>query len=167
MRIDPNSFNPILGYKLDPGEPGLPYSAPASLSVIRVLSQELSNYMAFKKEAIQKGGYIIMGGIYLDLQKRGAFLAAVAGKTRVFIYTPGEKNTQSANPTSDQQNKPSRLEIERRIEELRQRIEETEDPMERERLKRELELLEMALNTLNTALRLPEFLVGSLLDILV
>ena len=167
MRIDPNAFNPILGYRLDPGEPGLPYSAPASMSILRVLSQEVSNYLAFKKEALQKGGYIIMGGIYLDLQKRGAFLAAVAGKTRVYMYIPGEKNTVEGQQQKDANQKPSKVEIERKIQELRMRLETTTDPMERERLEKEILLLEMALNSFNAALRLPEFLVGSLLDVLV
>jgi hypothetical protein len=168
MRIDPTSFNPILGYKLDPGEPGLAHSAPASMSVLRVLSQEVSNYLAFKREAMRQGGFIISGGIYLDLRKRGGFLAAVAGKTKVFMYIPGGKNSQhntkEGEDPRDQSEVQSRQEIERRIQELEQKISQTQDPVEREKLERELTLLEMALNSFNASLELPQFLVGALLD---
>ncbi|HOJ94631.1 MAG TPA: hypothetical protein PK390_05295, partial [Fervidobacterium nodosum] len=63
----PVIVNPTLGYKLDPGEPGIPSGAPASKSVLRVLGQELANYMDFKKQAMEKGGFIIAGGIFLDM----------------------------------------------------------------------------------------------------
>ena len=161
MRIDPTSFNPILGYKLDPGEPGLAHSAPASMSVLRVLSQEVSNYLAFKKEAMEKGGFIIMGGIYLDLRKRGGFLAAVAGKTRVFMYLPGEKNVEEGAE------RPGRREIEQKIQELEMKLQTETDPLEREKLKKEIEMLKMALNALSASMKLPEYLVGELLDVLV
>ncbi len=169
MRVDPNTFNPILGYKLDPGEPGLAHGAPASMSVLRVLSQEVSNYLAFKKEALSKGGFIIMGGIYLDLQKRGGFLAAVAGKTKVYMYIPGDKNPRPDGNGQGIVNtkEPSKEEIQRKILELQQKLETTTDPLEREKLKREIIMLQMALNSLNAALKLPEFLIGSLLDVLV
>ncbi|MCD6449698.1 MAG: hypothetical protein J7L34_04235 [Thermotogaceae bacterium] len=171
MRVDPTSFNPVLGYKLDPGEPGLAYSAPASMSILRVLTQEVSNYLAFKKEAMRQGGFIISGGIYLDLRKRGGFLAAVAGKTKVFMYIPGDKNTlesKNLQNSEQSQNQPdSKQEIERKIQELQQRITQTQDPLEREKLERELTLLEMALSSFKASLKLPQFLIGSLLDTMV
>ncbi|MFN3284338.1 MAG: hypothetical protein ACK40Q_08930, partial [Pseudothermotoga sp.] len=86
--------NPILGYRLDPGEPGLSHSAPASRSILRVLSQEISNWLAFKREAERNGGVIIQGGITLDLRKRGSFLAAIAGKTTAWIYYPSQQGAQ-------------------------------------------------------------------------
>ncbi len=171
MRIDPTSFNPVLSYKLDPGEPGLAYSAPASMSILRVLTQEVSNYLAFKREATRQGGFIISGGIYLDLRKRGGFLAAVAGKTKVFMYIPGNKNIQDAqksqNPDQPQSQLNPRQEIERKIQELQEKIARTQDPLERERLERELALLEMALNSFKASLQLPQFLIGALLDTMV
>ncbi len=167
MRIDPTSFNPILGYKLDPGEPGLAHSAPASMSVLRVLSQELSNYLAFKKEAMREGGFIIGGGISLDLRKRGGFLAAVAGKTKVWMYIPGKNGAKSPEGGSTNENlEIGRGEILRRIERLRNRLAMTQDPMERERLEREISILEMALNGLKIALYLPQLMTGFLLDTL-
>ncbi len=166
MRIDPTSFNPILGYKLDPGEPGLAHSAPASMSVLRVLNQEISNYIAFKKEAMEQGGFIISGGIYLDLRKRGGFLAAVAGKTRVWMYIPGEKNeaekADGGNQTSEETSVKDQLKDIK--EEIEMKLQTTTDPIERERLERELAMIEMALNSFKAALYLPQFLVGALLD---
>ncbi|MCD6552090.1 hypothetical protein, partial [Thermotoga sp.] len=105
--------NPVLGYKLDPGEPGIPYSAPASRSVLRVLSQEISNLVAFKKEALREGGYVIYSNIALDMRKRGSFLAAIAGRTQVYIYTPADQNTGKTSELQDKQE-----EIERKILEL-------------------------------------------------
>ncbi|MDN5337650.1 MAG: hypothetical protein PWQ20_720 [Thermotogaceae bacterium] len=129
------NLNPTLGYKLDPGEPGLAYSAPASRSIIRVLSQEVSNLIAFKNEALRKGGVVIYSKISLDMQKRGIFLAAVAGKTEVRILIPGEKEVmESGRPESeDPQIRLEKLknEIERelliendqdKVEELKQKL---------------------------------------------
>ncbi len=170
MRIDPNSFNPILGYKLDPGEPGLAHSAPASMSIMRVLNQELSNYLAFKKEAMKKGGFIIAGGIFLDLRRRGGFLAAVAGKTKVWMYVPGKKMQYGGKGEGDQrvpgQDGDVKTQLKDRINELRMKMESTADPVEREKLQREIDMLELALNSFKASLMLPQFLIGSLLDTL-
>lgn len=104
MRINPDSINPLLGYRLDPGEPGLATSAPASLSIIRVLSQETGNLMAFKKEAVQNGGYVVYSKISLDMQKRGAFLAAVAGKTQAMIIYKNDGMDKIANEKNEENN---------------------------------------------------------------
>ncbi len=169
MKVNPNSFNPILGYKLDPGEPGLAHSAPASMSIIRVLNQEISNYLAFKKEAIKKGGFIISGGIFLDLRRRGGFLAAVAGKTKVLMYIPGRKTHGVVNEKDrsnvDRQDE-EKSQIKNRIDELKLKMENTTDPVERERLQREITLLELALNSFKASLKLPQFLIGALIDTL-
>ncbi|KAF2959783.1 hypothetical protein [Thermotoga sp. 38H-to] len=158
--------NPVLGYKLDPGEPGIPHFAPASRSIMRVLSQEISNLIYFKKEALRKGGMIIYSNIALDLRKRGSFLAAVAGRTQVFIYTPETKSSERTHSLgSELQNKQQ--EIERKILELERRLKTETDPLERERLKEDLERLKLALNILKASLRAPELLVGVLLDSLV
>jgi hypothetical protein len=167
LRVSAERFNPILGYKLDPGEPGLAYSAPASMSVLRVLTQELSNYIAFKKEAMEKGGFIIGGGIYLDLRKRGGFLAAVAGKTKVWMYVPEVKNTgrddfQSISGKDNDENVKDQ--IKKMKEDIEMKLQTTTDPVERERLEKELALLDMALNSFKASLSLPEFLIGVLLD---
>ncbi|PLV59438.1 hypothetical protein [Thermotoga sp. KOL6] len=156
--------NPILGYKLDPGEPGLPYSAPASQSVLRVLSQEISNLIAFKREAFREGGYVVYSNIHLDMKKRGSFLAAVAGRTQVFIYKPASSEG-SSNLNSDLQTQQQ--EIERKILELQSKLEKETDPLKKEKLKEDIKRLELALNMLRTSFSVPELLVGILLDSLV
>ncbi|ANE42190.1 hypothetical protein IM42_04075 [Fervidobacterium sp. SC_NGM5_O18] len=160
--------NPVLGYKLDPGEPGVPFGAPASQSFLRVMSQEFANYIDFKKQAAEQGGFIIYGGIYLDVQKRGSFLAAVAGKTKVLIYVPGQQNGNTSQ--ENQQNKIGedsnlkRNEIERKIDELYRKLQQTVDPTEREKLLQQILLLTMAINALMAGMKIPELLVGIILN---
>ncbi|MFN4223354.1 MAG: hypothetical protein ACK4E1_00885 [Fervidobacterium nodosum] len=164
--------NPTLGYKLDPGEPGIPSGAPASKSVLRVLGQELANYMDFKKQAMEKGGFIIAGGIFLDMQKRGSFLAAVAGKTRVLMYIPGEKNQVNGKPeqqnnqfdTIDFESDLKKSKIEQKIDELYRKLSTTNDPLEAEKLQQQILMLTMAMNALMFGMKIPELLVGMLLN---
>ncbi|MEJ5257578.1 MAG: hypothetical protein WHS64_04940 [Fervidobacterium sp.] len=163
--------NPTLGYKLDPGEPGIPSGAPASQSVLRVMSQEFANYIDFKKQAAEQGGVIISGGIYLDMQKRGSFLAAVAGKTKVLIYIPGSNDGQGreAGPTDganklEQPDQMKQSEITRKIDELYRKLQMTQDPVEREKLQQQILLLTMAMNALMFGMKMPEFLIGMLLN---
>ncbi|WP_448374793.1 hypothetical protein [Fervidobacterium sp.] len=164
--------NPSLGYKLDPGEPGVPFGAPASQSIARVMSQEYANYIDFKKQAAEQGGIIISGGIYLDIQKRGSFLAAVAGKTKVLIYIPGKEVEQNNAKQPEQQElnqsgQPDDIkksEIGRKIEELYRKLQMTNDPLEREKLSQQILMLTMAMNALIFGMKMPEFLVGMLLN---
>ena len=163
-----NLSNPRLYYKLDPGEPGLASSAPASMSVLRVAGQELANYLAFKREAEREGGFIIGGGIHLDLRKRGSFLAAVAGRTQVWIYAPG-RTTKQGTPNEENQGLQvqdgiSKNDVSEKIRSLYRELQQTVDPAEREKIEREILLLQMALNALIAGLKIPGFLVGILLD---
>ncbi|SDG97746.1 hypothetical protein SAMN04488510_102116 [Fervidobacterium changbaicum] len=160
--------NPVLSYKLDPGEPGVPFGAPASQSFLRVISQEFANYMDFKKQAAEQGGFIVYGGIYLDVQKRGSFLAAVAGKTKVLIYVPGQRDNGHSNENQQgnigEDSDIKRSEIERKIDELYRKLQQTVDPTEREKLFQQILLLTMAINALMVGMRIPELLVGMLLN---
>ncbi|QTA38585.1 hypothetical protein JYK00_03480 [Thermosipho ferrireducens] len=159
--------NPTLGYKLDPGEPGLSNSAPASRSVLRVLTQELSNYYAFQREALRQGGFIISGGISLDFRKRGSFLAAVAGKTKVWMYIPKSNPWEKPEDTktNDEGSQDvSKTDISEKIRELRLKLQTTKDPVEIEKIEREILLLEMAMNALMLGMNLPKFLIGTLFD---
>lgn len=131
--------NPTLGYKLDPGELGLWNTAPASRSILRVLTQEISNWLYFKRKVEREGGVIIQGGISLDLRKRGSFLAAVAGRTTVWVYYPGEK---IKSETEGQQYKEQ---LEEKIRELEKRL-IFATPEEREKLEQQIELLRMIMN---------------------
>lgn len=149
--------NPTLGYRLDPGEPGLAYSAPASRSILRVLSQEISNLVAFKKEAMREGGYVVYSNISLDLRKRGSFLAAVAGRTQVLVYKPVERIIAE----------DTRREIEDKINQLRAQLMRETNPLIKERLEEDIRRLEIALTVLKSGLKIPELLLGVLLDTLV
>ncbi|HOJ87835.1 MAG TPA: hypothetical protein PLP64_03670 [Pseudothermotoga sp.] len=152
--------NPILGYKLDPGEPGLSHSAPASRSILRVLSQEISNWLAFKREAERNGGVIIQGGITLDLRKRGSFIAAIAGKTTVWIYYPSQQAQQPAeNSYKDH--------IQGEIQKLEARLNTAASEEERQKLEEQLALLKMMMNMPAQLLRDLLMSVGIFLDVLV
>ncbi|SHE33691.1 hypothetical protein SAMN02745164_00245 [Marinitoga hydrogenitolerans DSM 16785] len=120
MRINPDVVNPLLGYRLDPGEPGLASSSPASLSVIRVLSQETGNLMAFKKEAAQNGGYVVYSRISLNMQKRGSFLAAIAGKTEVMVVykDKNKKDLDKNNNVFDKKDADKNIKKEQKIQKL-------------------------------------------------
>ncbi|APT75165.1 hypothetical protein XO10_01280 [Marinitoga sp. 1135] len=158
MRINPDAVNPILGYKLDPGEPGLSTGAPASLSILRVLSQETSNLVRFKAEAAKNGGYIIYSKISLDMEKRGAFLAAVAGKTEVKVAykksddTLDPDNSNPLNPESDKDEKNSLnptknkdkklLEMEMLIKRLKNYAQSETDPIIKSELEEKIRSLE-------------------------
>lgn len=132
--------NPTLGYRLDPGELGLWNSASAGRSILRVLTQEISNWLYFKRKVEREGGVIIQGGISLDLRKRGSFLAAVAGRTTVWVYYPGEKT--QANPSMEQQYKQQ---IQEKIRELENQL-NFATPEEKEKLEQQIQLLRMAMN---------------------
>lgn len=153
-------LNPTLGYKLDPGEPGLSHSAPASRSVLRVLSQEISNWLAFKREAERNGGVIIQGGITLDLRKRGSFIAAVAGKTTAWIYYPSQETEQiSENSYKDQ--------IQEQIQKLETKLYSAASEEEKQKLEEQLALLKMMLNMPAQLLRDLLMPLGIFLDALV
>lgn len=165
MLVDFDSLNPILGYRLDPGEPGLAYSVPASRSIVRVLSQEISNLVAFKNQALREGGVVVYSKISLDMQKRGMFLAAVAGKTEVRIYVPGGKEKNRFNSDSSLNNLqeiPQSQEI--KLKELKHLLESKllteKNPEKLEEIKRKLLFVESILA--NPVLRNSELVLQGL-----
>ncbi|MGJ8455336.1 hypothetical protein ACSFC1_08540 [Pseudothermotoga sp. U03pept] len=159
MRVE-GLQNPFLGYRLDPGEPGLSHSATASRSVLRVLSQEISNWLAFKREALENGGVIIQGGISLDLRKRGSFLAAVAGKTTAWIYYPSQKNDQAVQEGYKER-------VQQEIQKLEARLSSTVNEEEKQKLEEQLTLLKMMLSMPAQLLKDLLMPMGILLDVLV
>jgi len=58
-------------------------------------------------------------------------------------------------------------ELERKINELERRYYSSDDPIERQNIKRDITRLRFALNALRSGLRVPEFLLGVLIDHLV
>lgn len=107
--------NPILYYKLDPGEPGLATPARASQSIARVAAHEATNIRRFKREAMEKGGYVVYSYIGLNLEQRGAFLAATSGKSRALIIIPEDQLKKSNdaiinNKINDDSNNKEKIE---------------------------------------------------------
>jgi flagellin-specific chaperone FliS len=153
LKINPDIVNPLLGYKLDPGEPGIASSAPASLSIIRVLQQETGNLLAFKKEALQNGGYVVYSKISLDMQKRGAFLAAVAGKTQARIIYKDKnsniKNKENLNnniDNNDDKNKDQKIKkLEMLIDRLKSYLISEKDNEIKSELENKIKILETQL----------------------
>ena len=85
--------NPVLRYKLDPGEPGMPYPSKASMSIARVASHELGNIIRFRQKAAREGGIVVGTKIYLNLKARGSYLAATSGYSEARIIYPNRRRT--------------------------------------------------------------------------
>ena len=99
MKIN-NNFrinNPVLHYKLDPGEPGLATPTHASQSIAKVATHEGTNIRRFKREALEKGGVVIYSNIHLNLEYKGSFIAATSGKSNALIIIPDKKNEKDYN----------------------------------------------------------------------
>ena len=99
--------NPTIGFKLDPGEPGIAGSAPASMSALKVIPHELANIRQFEAEARAKGGIVIEKEITLDIQRVGSYLTVAGGHSKaVILYSKDGKPVLS--PSYGQQNDPER-----------------------------------------------------------
>jgi hypothetical protein len=174
--LNPQDYNPYLGYKLDPGEPGLANSAPASLSILRVAAHEVGNINQFKSEAMKKGGIVIHTDIDLNLQKRGGFLAAVGGKSKAVILYKKEAEDLSEEPSSlilnefsnptektekDEKEKVKEN-IEKEIQNIKKELLTENDPKKLEELLIKLQNLELAKN--NSSSLASEFFLGLNLD---
>ncbi len=95
MKINKIIENPLIYYKLDPGEPGLATPSLASNSIARVASHEMGNIMRFKKMASDKGGIVVYSFIGLNLKFVGSFLAATAGVSEALIIYPAKKEEKN------------------------------------------------------------------------
>jgi hypothetical protein len=83
--------NPTLGFRLDPGEPGLLRQAPASESTLRVFQQELRNLVRLKGEAAMRGERVIYADLDLYFSRNGSYVSANSGHTTV--VSVGEART--------------------------------------------------------------------------
>jgi len=172
--IKPEHFNPYLGYKLDPGEPGLANSSPASLSILRVAAHEAGNINQFKSQALKKGGIVIYTDIDLNLKKKGGFLAAVGGKSKAVILYKKEidknspqdsvyelQNTEKkANETEDIKQR-----IEKEIQKITNELRAETDPEKIKKLLNTLQSLEIYKSN-SSSLDL-EFILGLTLNLTV
>lgn len=80
--------NPVLGFRLDPGEPGLLRSARASEATLQVTAQELHNLHRLESEALMRGEVILSSGISFGRAFAGKFLTTTDGLTRVVSRSP-------------------------------------------------------------------------------
>jgi hypothetical protein len=147
--------NPILYYKLDPGEMGIATPSTAMLSVARVAGHETGNAARMRAEAIANGGYVIYSAITLDMRKRGAFLAAVAGKTTVEVYYPHGKskvdNEDGKKVKGEESLSPIQnveMKLKNALSALRNILKSTVDSSERKRIKEKIAEIQNALNML-------------------
>ena len=95
MNVNSAAANPILYYKLDPGEWGSSAPATAGTSVSHVSSHESSNILRFESEATKKGCYVVAKDLYLNLQQDGMYLAATSGRSSVLTYCPKKDKEQA------------------------------------------------------------------------
>lgn len=106
--IDPVSINdPVLGFRLDPGEPGMLRRARASDATLRVTAQEQRNLSRLKNEAFREGRIPIQAGAVFTRSLPGTGVGTVvAGQTTVVsvpdstppasgVRIPGEERVRS------------------------------------------------------------------------
>jgi hypothetical protein len=75
--------NPTLRYQLDPCEPGMLRSAPASQSIAAVSAQERGNLNQFRREALLAGRIVVYASITFTRSIDGIFPSIRAGRTEV------------------------------------------------------------------------------------
>jgi hypothetical protein len=75
--------NPVLGFRLDPGEPGVIHSSKASTSTIAVFSQENRNRNRLVAEAVRRGERVIRTDVNLKFTRNGSYVSANSGHTAV------------------------------------------------------------------------------------
>jgi len=151
--VTPNVYNPYISYKLDPGEPGLSNSVPASLSILRVAAHEAGNINQFKSQALKNGGIVIYTDIDLQFQKRGGFLAAVGGKSKAVILYKKEnilsqppENTLIVQEEDVNVEEKVRQNIEKEIEKIKTQLTFETDPEKIKKLLEKLQILELLKN---------------------
>ncbi|WP_025209073.1 hypothetical protein [Hippea sp. KM1] len=97
MNISNAAYNPILHYKLDPGEWGSSAPATAGTSVARVASHESANIQRFESKAAKEGCYVVAKDLYLNLQKNGIYLSATSGHSSAITYCPKKDRQRQVN----------------------------------------------------------------------
>ena len=103
--------NPILGYRLDPYEPGLLRQSRASQSTSQVVAHEYRNLTRLSRQAVLEGRVIISKTITFRPVIAGSYMGTAAGKTTVVSvekYTP-QTNALSQKPEQNDKNSPVSL----------------------------------------------------------
>lgn len=139
MVVDTNSnLDPTLHYKLDPGEWGSSAPSSAAFSVGKVAQHEADNVSRFKKQALQKGCYVVSSDVSLNISKQGQYLAATSGKSEVIIYCPKKDDAKSSN------NQLQPLSIyDNQIKLLKQQKNYTQNPKEKDKIDQKIQDLKL------------------------
>lgn len=88
--------DPTLGFRLDPGEPGVLRGAPASRSTLRVAEQEGRNVRRLEAQARREGRVVTRAVTTFTRAPAGSFLGTVAGLTTVESVEPRPTATDTA-----------------------------------------------------------------------
>ena len=89
--ITPLISNPTVGYKLDPGEPGVAAPARATASVYTVVGQESRNRARLASEAMMEGKDVLFVNTEYQVEQVGSFSVVVGGHTTVVTRNRAEK----------------------------------------------------------------------------
>jgi len=107
--------DPVLRYRLDPCEPGLLKSAPASQSVAAVSAHERGNLSQFRREAAVAGRMVVQESITFTRGVDGLFTSLRAGRTEVVsVPLPEDDVTQTQDidiPEKTSQPQPETEEV--------------------------------------------------------
>jgi hypothetical protein len=77
-----------MGFRLDPGEPGMLRRGKASQSTLLVTAQEHRNLARLKSQAIREGRVIMHAGIRFGRAFQGPYLTTTSGLTTVMSREP-------------------------------------------------------------------------------
>jgi hypothetical protein len=80
--------NPTLGFRLDPGEPGMLRRGKASQATLLVTGQEHRNLVRLKSEAIREGRVVIHADTSYGRAFAGPYLTTTSGLTTVISRAP-------------------------------------------------------------------------------
>lgn len=151
MSLNTNAnLDPILHYKLDPGEWGSSAPSSAAFSIGRVAQHEADNISRFKNEALQKGCYVVQSSVSLNISKEGEYLAATSGKSQAIIYCPKKNNLKN----TDNNNGFSPLSIlDNQINQLKEQEKYIEDPKQKEKIDQQIQVLKLQKQTLKAILQ--------------
>lgn len=139
MELKTNAkLDPVLHYKLDPGEWGSSAPSSAALSIGRVSQHEADNISRFKKEALKKGCYVIQTSVSLNISKQGEYLAATSGKSQVIIYCPKKDQSKKDN------NEQSMLSIyDKQINQLKEQKKYAQTPDQKDKIEQKIKTLKL------------------------
>ena len=95
-RIDPIVQDPVVGYRLDSGEPGVANPTRASRSAYTVVGQESRNRARLRSEAMKEGRQVVLLKTEYKVRRVGSYTVPVGGLTTVVT----RERPEAAQPLS-------------------------------------------------------------------